>query len=199
MQGCHKEEPTTAAQPTNAVPVFEPPTNAVAEMPPASTPTTAATSSPPPVVDATAASNLGATEYIVANGDSFYTIAKHFKIPTKALTDANPGVDPLKLKPGQKLHVPAPVAATPSPSASGTVAAATLAGATNGDNVYTVKSGDNLTTIAAHLGTTVRALRASNSLKTDSIKVGQKLIVPPKTGAAPPTADPAAGSPPPAR
>ena len=43
---------------------------------------------------------------------------------------------------------------------------------------YTVKAGDNLTKIARNHGTTVKALRTANNLKTDRILVGQKLKVP---------------------
>ena len=59
-----------------------------------------------------------------------------------------------------------------------------------GEPVYTVKSGDNLTKIAAQYGVGLKALRAANGLKTDSIKVGQKLKIPAKVSApvAPPTA-----------
>jgi LysM repeat protein len=46
--------------------------------------------------------------------------------------------------------------------------------------MYTVKSGDSLIKIASQFGTTVKAIRAANSLKTDSIKVGQKLSIPSK-------------------
>jgi LysM repeat protein len=61
----------------------------------------------------------------------------------------------------------------------------------SGEVIYTVKSGDNLTKIAAQFGTTVRALRSANNLVTDNIKVGQKLKIPGKTApseAAPGTA-----------
>ena len=51
-----------------------------------------------------------------------------------------------------------------------------------------MKSGDNLTKIAAQHGTSVKALRAANGLKTDSIKVGQKLKIPAKAASAPVTA-----------
>jgi LysM repeat protein len=44
--------------------------------------------------------------------------------------------------------------------------------------IYSVKQGDTLTKIALAHGTTVRALRAVNALKTDRIVVGQKLKVP---------------------
>ena len=53
----------------------------------------------------------------------------------------------------------------------------------SGEQTYTVKSGDNLTKIAAQFGTTLKALRAANGLKTDSIKVGQKLKIPAKASA----------------
>jgi LysM repeat protein len=51
---------------------------------------------------------------------------------------------------------------------------------------YTVKSGDTLTKVATAHKTTVKALRAANNLKTDAIKVGQKLTIPtPPAPAAP--------------
>jgi LysM repeat protein len=43
-----------------------------------------------------------------------------------------------------------------------------------------VKSGDTLIKIASDHKTTVRALRTANNLRTDSIKVGQKLKIPVK-------------------
>ncbi len=54
--------------------------------------------------------------------------------------------------------------------------------------IYVVKSGDTLTKIAATHGTTVKALRAANTLKTDKIKVGQKLKIPVKAVAPAPAA-----------
>lgn len=92
----------------------------------------------------------------------------------KAIEAANPGVDSTKLKLGQKINIPA---AAPKPvktnGTKGDAAAATDAGGT-----YTVKSGDNLGSIAKLHGTTVAKLREANGLKTDQIKVGQKLKVP---------------------
>jgi len=99
-------------------------------------------------------------------------------VPTKAIAAANAGVDSTKLKVGQKLQIPAKPAGTvatepPAPEATGTTGA-------GGDTVYVVKSGDNLTKIAKAHGTTPKSLRAANALKTDQIKVGQKLKVPAK-------------------
>jgi LysM repeat protein len=115
-----------------------------------------------------------AAEYTIARGDSFSTIAKKFPgVTAKAIADANPGVDPLKLQIGQKITIPPPTADAGPAAVPGLPE--------SGEVIYTVKSGDNLTKIATQFGTTVRALRSANNLPTDSIKVGQKLKIPGKT------------------
>lgn len=48
----------------------------------------------------------------------------------------------------------------------------------NGSGIHTVKRGDTLSGIAQRYGTTVYALKYSNKLKSDLIKIGQKLIIP---------------------
>jgi LysM repeat protein len=113
------------------------------------------------------------TEYVVAKGDSFSTIAKKTHVSSKAIIAANPGVVPTKLKVGQKLQIPA-ASATMMASASTESKDSTAAG------VYVVKAHDTLTKIAHVNGTTVKALRAENHLKTDSIRVGDKLKLPVK-------------------
>ena len=96
-------------------------------------------------------------------------------------------MDSTKLKIGQKIHIPAPAAPT-APTVPGI--APLESPSLGGEQTYTVKSGDNLTKIAGQFGTSIKALRAANSLKTDSIKVGQKLKIPAKAPA--PVAVPAA-------
>lgn len=154
-----------------------------------------AASSPFPSDSATpATSALPTKDYVVVKGDSFYKIAKANHITTKALTDANPGVDS-KLKIGQTLHVPqAPetaattpagstTATTPATSASASagtdassVASAKPAG--TGEKKYVVKSGDTLGRIAKAHGTTVKAIKSANGLTSDRIAVGKTLKLP---------------------
>jgi peptidoglycan DL-endopeptidase LytF len=110
---------------------------------------------PPPAVG-------GASEYKVAKGDTYSSIAKKFNVSIKAIADANPGVDPARLQINQKLNIPAPSA----PAAVSTAPAPTSAEG----QVYTVVSGDNLTKIATKFGVTVKALRSANNLTTDQIK-----------------------------
>jgi LysM repeat protein len=187
MQGC--------GQPKEPVPVVETP---VTNTPPAFVETNTppvTTSTPPVVVTAPVPVEVlvpptvpaGATEYAIVKGDSFSTLAKRFHVSAKAIADANPGVDSTKLKIGQKIHIPA-AAAPAVPAVTGT--APFESASAGGEQTYTVKSGDNLTKIAGQLGTTIKALRAANGLKTDSIKVGQKLKIPAKasTPVAVPTA-----------
>ncbi len=180
MQGCgQSKEPTTPTETaaSNPPPPFVEETNPAVETsnPPvvATAPASVETPTPP-------AAPAGATEYTIVKGDSFSTIAKKFHVSVKAIADANPGVQPTKLQIGQKLQIPAP-AALAAPAVTGTAPVENASA--GGEQTYTVKSGDNLTKIAARFGTTVKALRAANSLKTDSIKVGQKLKVPAKAAA----------------
>ena len=118
------------------------------------------------------------SEHIVVKGDVYSTIAKKYGVSVKALADANPGVNPSRLKIGQKLAIPG------ASSASATGATAATNGTATGEKTYVVKSGDSLMKIARENGTTVKSLRSANNLKTDQIKVGQKLVIPAK-GATP--------------
>jgi LysM repeat protein len=122
------------------------------------------------------------SEYVVTKGDSFSTIAKKTGVSAKAIQDANPTVVPTKLKVGQKLQIPPPSSsAAPTVSGSAPSHSTTVGGATT----YTVKSGDSLTKIASKYGVSIKALRSANNMKTDRIKVGDKLKIPATSSAAP--------------
>jgi LysM repeat protein len=136
----------------------------------------------PPVVVATPVEAAG-TEYVVVKGDSFAKIAKKFGVKIKAVEAANLGIAPNKLKIGQKLSIPA---ATGDAAASAT---GMMASTMNPDeSIYVVKSGDTLTGVARHHGTTVKAIMNENNLTTMSIKVGQKLKIPAKAETVPASA-----------
>ncbi len=189
MQGC---KPSTPPEPAPMVDTNPPPTFEATNVPPVDTnaQTSLGTNPPPPETapPTTPSANVappplvGGTEYVIAKGDTFSTIAKKFGVSVKALTDANPGVQPTRLQIGQKIQVP-PAGAAAAPATTGSVESAA--------QTYTVKSGDTLTRIAAHYGVSLKALRAANNLKTDSIRVGQKLKIPVKAPAAAPAPVPA--------
>ncbi len=161
------------------VTAYVPPTN----LPPVVTPVIPA---PAPLIPAPAPA-AAATEYKVAKGDSYYTIHKKFGVSIKALEAANPTMPANKLKPGATLQIPAPTAAVVTPGTTPGTPAVTPT--TDAGESYTVKSGDNLTKIATAHHVSVKALRAANNLKTDRLKVGDKLKLPAKAAGAPAVAD----------
>jgi LysM repeat protein len=174
MQGCKKEpEPTPGAeQGTNVSTNIEPPALPAAET---NVQPTAVTNPAPQGV--TQPEQPPVTEYAIVQGDTLSTIAKKFHVSLPALMAANPGIEPTKLQIGQKLHIPPP-APTTTTSSGGTTAPVAEIGP--GEAVYTVKSGDTLTSIATQNKVTVKALRSANNLTTDRIRVGQKLKIPAK-------------------
>jgi len=121
----------------------------------------------------------GASEYVIASGDTLGAIAHKNGLALKALMDANPGINPKKLHIGQKVQIPAGASSVASAASPG--AAAPDMAATPGDaTTYTVKSGDTLSKIAKLNHTSFKKIMAMNDLKTTSIKVGQKLKLPVK-------------------
>ena len=132
---------------------------------------------PPPVPAGDPLVATAQGEHVVMKGDSFSTIAKKYGVTSRAIQEANPGVEPTRLKIGQKLVIPAR-------TASATTATPTN-GASGATKTYTVKSGDTLQAIARRNGVTVKELQAANNLTTTRITVGQKLRLPSKETAAP--------------
>jgi LysM repeat protein len=223
QQGCKPDSKTAGTEATNALPAFDPavfsppppPTPDPAPVaqpavppavPPGAPPAVAQPAAPPAYQPAVppappAASQpvqvpppapepppappapAGLSEYTVKKGDYFEKIAKAHGLRTKDIVAANPGVDSTRLKVGQKLLLPAP-SAPPAPAPAGDA---------GGETVHVVKSGDTLTKIAKQHGVSLKALRAANNLKTDQIKVGQKIKVPaaaPAPAAPPPAPEP---------
>ena len=212
IQGCQRHNPETEAPslppldatntfaPDTNVPSMTPPTNSVGmtapttvpgpngvSAPGATVPTSVTTSALPPVDMGPPAvpptTTVGGSDYTVAKGDSLAKIAKKNGVSLKALQDANPGVLPTKLKPGQKLTIPAGgKTATDSTAPSSTVAGSDAGSAST--TTYTVKPGDSLHKIAKSYGVTVKALQSANGLSTTKISVGKKLKIPAKSAKA---------------
>ncbi len=53
--------------------------------------------------------------YTIASGDTFSLIAERCNLSTQAIKDANPGVDPLTLHPGDVINLPTSPESSPSP------------------------------------------------------------------------------------
>lgn len=183
MQGCRKQEEAQPPADTNVAGVEMTNVNPVID-------TNVAVV--PPATNASPLAPAAITDYIVKSGDTFSSIAKNFGVTVRAIQAANPGVEPTRLRPGQTLHIPPPTPAGTTTTTSAVPSAETGAG---GEQIYTVKSGDNLTTIATRFHTTIRALRSENNLTTDRITVGQKLKIPRSTAPVMPSPTPTGTNP----
>ena len=101
--------------------------------------------------------------YIVKSGDSLWSIAKKYNTTVDELKKLNNLTSNL-LSVGQKIKVPTDeVEINPSLN-----------------NIYVVKSGDSLYSIANKYGTTVDILKSLNGLTTNLLNVGQELKLPSK-------------------
>jgi LysM repeat protein len=189
--GCKRDDKDAAAE-------TAPPTNDLAVVPPiGSDPavTTGAASAtnvpaippltPPPTTNTTVVADIppaAMIEHTVVKNDNFSTIAAKYGVTVKAIQVANPNLNPTRLQIGDKVKIPPKTAVTttaPPPAADA--------------GLYTVKSGDTLSKIAATHKTTIKELQQLNNLPTTQIKVGQKLKVPqaaasPAPGGTPPPA-----------
>jgi len=114
--------------------------------------------------------------YSVASGDTFFSIARLHSTSIAQLQAANPRVDPNRLQIGQRLNVPGTAAQqAAAPSQLPPPSAATS---------YQVVSGDTLSSIARRHNTSVAALQRANGLSSDTLQIGQSLLIP--SAAAPP-------------
>jgi len=175
IQGCKREQTQVENPPpleTNEMAMNTNPPPVEASNPPVQPPPVV-TTPPAPAVTAPAES-----EYVVVKGDSLWKIAKKNGVKVKDIEAANPGVDPARLKVGQKLVIPA--ASNTAESATGMTGSPSTGG---GQEIYIVKSGDTLSKIAKRYGTTVKAIESENNLATTRIKVGEKLKIPQKAEA----------------
>ena len=97
--------------------------------------------------------------YTVKAGDSLYQIAQKYNTTVDELKNLNNLTSNL-LSIGQVLKIPS----TPI---------------TDDENIiYTVVAGDNLYQIARRYNTSVSAIKTANNLISDSLSIGQKLIIP---------------------
>lgn len=120
--------------------------------------------------------------YTVQPGDTLYSISRRYNVSVSALASANGLTMNSWLYTGQQLVVPG-VAAVPAQAP----AAAPATG-----NVYTVKAGDTLLTIAARHGLRVSQLATANGLTWNAwVYAGQRLTIPGAAAEAPAAETPA--------
>ena len=105
--------------------------------------------------------NENQTIYTVKSGDSLWSIAKKYNISVEELKLANNLTNNL-LNIGQKLIIPSKQTQT----------------TTDDYDIYIVKSGDSLYSIAQRYGVSVNDLIEANNLSTTNLKIGDQLLIP---------------------
>ena len=96
--------------------------------------------------------------YTVKSGDTLWSIARKFGISVNELKEEN-NLTSNSLSIGQKLVIPSE-------------------DNTTSDNVYTIKSGDTLYSIARKYDVSVDSLKEANNLPNNTLSIGQVLIIP---------------------
>lgn len=129
---------------------------------------------PAPAVEQPAAPAVVTTPYVIQKGDTISGIAVRHNLRWQDVLAVNEKLDPKRLRVGKTIQLPGKVEVKAAPAAK--KAAAKKVAASGGN--YTVQSGDSLGLIAKRHGTTVAAIKKTNNLSSDVIRVGQKLNVP---------------------
>ena len=105
-------------------------------------------------------SNVPNNVYVVKKGDTLWSIANNFNVSVNDLKNAN-NKSNNSLSIGEQLIIP---------------------GKSTGENlstiIYTVKSGDNLYSIARRYNVTVNEIKSLNNLSGNLLSIGQKLSIP---------------------
>lgn len=109
--------------------------------------------------------------YEVQSGDTLTHIARREGISLAELLEANGLNRDSTIFVGQSLQIPG---STNGDSAS----ARSASPASSSGTTYEVRSGDTLSGIASRHNTTVAQIRSANQLRSDTIRVGQTLVIP---------------------
>lgn len=104
--------------------------------------------------------DAGSDLYKIKKGDTLYSLSQKFEVSVQQLKDANQ-LKSNTIYAGQKITVPA---AAEAEAAS--------------ETVLTVKKGDTLYSLSKKYEVSVEDMKQENNLKTNTIKVGQKLFIP---------------------
>ncbi|GAB6087828.1 LysM peptidoglycan-binding domain-containing protein [Alkaliphilus crotonatoxidans] len=122
----------------------------------------------------------GGNYYTIRPGDTLYSIARLFNVSVDSLVEANPGINPYMLYPGQVICIPG----RPTPPPPSTCPAGTTA--------YTIRPGDTFFSLAQRFNTTVEAIqRANPGVDPNNLQVGQRICIPGTPTPPPPSTCPA--------
>lgn len=178
VNGCtprliRERQQNQAPQPVAVSDDFGEPTAGTPVAEPLDEPSEPAPAPAPEPKKAPSAADEDCTVYVVKKNDSLWLIAKNHKTTIDAICKANGLKKNAVLRLGQKLKVPAGKQDSAS-SSKNESAKPVAAGET-----YVVKKGDVLSKIARKHGVTQKSIMEANGISNaNSIRIGQKLVIP---------------------
>ncbi|MCM8529785.1 MAG: LysM peptidoglycan-binding domain-containing protein [Lentisphaeraceae bacterium] len=125
-----------------------------------------------PPVSTYKAPEISTITYTVKRNDSLWKVAHNHGVSVDELARTNNMPKTSGLKIGQKLSLPAGAKYNPTVSKPSSSPSKKTSGS------YTVKKGDSLSVIAWRYKTSVSAIKSANGLKSNNIRIGQKLSIP---------------------
>lgn len=117
--------------------------------------------------------------YTLSRGDSMSGVAYRYGFRLADVLALNPSItNPAKVQIGQKVTLPACDLSTPVNPPRGLKPSTTTVKPASGKSVkYVVRSGDSLSVIAYRHGVKAAAIKSTNGLSSDAIRVGQILTI----------------------
>lgn len=111
--------------------------------------------------------------HTVSSGDTVSALAKHYGVPVAMIGQLNPGLDPDRIRIGQRLAIPAFKDASPYRPERGGGDSLSFTGS------YSVAKGDTLWSISLRYGVQPEVLAERNGLRIESVlREGTSLLVP---------------------
>jgi LysM repeat protein len=121
---------------------------------------------------------LPTVEYIVDVNDTLGAIAVRYDVSIQSILQLNPGINSQSiLSVGQRIYLPQPTP-TPSPEPTSTLPPEEATIAACDTVLYTVEANDTLGSIAANYNVRAQAIQDFNGLTSDTVFLGQVLIIP---------------------
>ncbi len=116
-------------------------------------------------------------EHTVVRGQTVAAIARLYRVTTRLIQDANPGVRLTRLRTGTRLLIP--TSYVPNVAEPATVVGTASAASTSTTIRYRVRSGETLSELAERYHTTVTRLRSLNAMGSrELLRAGQVIRVP---------------------
>lgn len=106
----------------------------------------------------------GLRTHRVERGETWFGLARRYRVSTSALAAVNPDVDPERLRAGEVVLIPSSETPAPAPAPA--------------QRTHRVVAGDSLWGISRRYGVSIESLRDANRLSDDRLRVGQVLIIP---------------------